>query len=63
MIRLTVEVGMRTESAMKPIRAISGITCSSALAAFVEVMMMLSSAALLLRRSPVPALGTASSTG
>ena len=48
---------------MKPMRAISGMTCSSAAAALVEVRTTLSSAPRLLRRSVAPALGTASSTG
>ena len=63
MMRLTLAVGMRTESAMKPIAAISGMTCSSAAAALVDVMTTLPSAPRLLRRSVAPALGTASSTG
>ena len=63
MMRLTLCVGMRTESAMNPMRAISGMTCSSAAAALVEVRTMLSSAPRFLRRSVAPALGTASSTG
>ena len=63
MIRLTLEVGMRTESAMKPMRAISGITSSRALAALVEVITMLPMAPRFLRMSLSPAPGTASSTG
>ena len=63
MMRLTLAVGMRTESAMKPMRAISGITCSSAAAALVEVSTTLLRALRVLRRSVAPAPGTASSTG
>ena len=63
MMRLTLAVGMRTESAMKPIRAISGITISKAAAALVEVSTTLLRALRVLRRSVAPAAGTASSTG
>ena len=63
MIRLAVTVGMRTESAMKPMLAISGITCSRALAALVEVMTILPMAPRVLRRSLAPAVGTESITG
>ena len=63
MIRLTLAVGMRTESAMKPIVPISGMTCSRAAAALVDVSTMLPSAPRVLRRSVAPALGTASRTG
>ncbi len=63
MMRLTLAVGMRTESAMKPMRAISGMTCSRAAAALVEVSTTLPSAPRVLRRSLAPAAGTASSAG
>ena len=62
MIRDSVGIGMRTESAMKPIAPISGITCSSAFAALVEVRMMLFRALRLRRRSLAPGPGTVSST-
>ena len=62
MISETVGIGTRTESAMNPIAPISGITCSSVAAAFVEVRMMLLSALRLRRRSDAPAAGTASRT-
>ena len=63
MTRLTLLMGMRTESAMKPMRAISGMTSSSAAAALVEVSTTLPIAPRFLRRSVAPALGTTSSTG
>ena len=63
MMRLTLAVGMRTESAMKPMLAIWGMTCSSAAAALVEVSTTLPMAPRLLRRSVAPAFGTVSSTG
>ena len=63
MMRLTLSVGMRTESAMKPMLAIWGMTCSSAAAALVEVSTTLPMAPRLLRRSVAPAFGTVSSTG
>ena len=47
---------------MKPMSRISGITCSSAFAALVDVRMMLLSTERVLRRSLAPAPGTASST-
>ena len=63
MMRLTLCVGTRTESPMKPMVPISGITCSSAAAAFVDVSTRLPIAPRVLRRSVAPALGTESRTG
>src|SRR5665647_3418316 len=63
MMRLTLCVGIRTESAMKPMRPISGMTSSRAAAALVEVSTTLPRAPRVLRRSVAPAFGTASSTG
>src|SRR5512144_468207 len=58
----SVGMGMRTESAMTPISWICGMTCSRALAAFVEVRMMLFRALRVRRRSEAPAAGTLSRT-
>ena len=62
MISEPVLVGMRTDSAMKPMLAISGITRLRALAAPVVVRMMLFMMLRFLRRSVLPAAGSRSST-
>src|SRR5512136_2885892 len=62
MIRETVLVGTRTESAMKPTRFISGSTSSRALAEPVVERMMLFMTDRFLRRSLAPVLGTESRT-
>ncbi len=60
MIKEAVLVGMRTESAIKPICLISGMISSRAMAAPVVVRMMLLNTERFFRRSESPALGTAS---
>ena len=57
-----VDVGMRTDSAMKPMFFISGITRPRARAAPVVVRMMLFRIERLFRRSLAPAEGSLSST-